>query len=96
LIEATSGNTSFAMALMTNHFYMQIELIMPSSSTKERVLMMEAFGAKVTLLDSMGACHDNAEEKGASDDYFLLNQFADPDNYWAQFNTTGPEIWPDT
>jgi len=41
---------------------------------------MEAFGAKVNLLDSMDACRDYAEENGASDDYFLLNQFANPDN----------------
>jgi S-sulfo-L-cysteine synthase (O-acetyl-L-serine-dependent) len=96
LIEATSGNTGIAMALMANLFNLEIELIMPSSSTKERVLTMEAFGAKVTLLDSMEACRDYAEEKGASDDYFLLNQFANPDNYTAHYQTTGPEIWRDT
>jgi cysteine synthase B len=96
LIEATSGNTGIAMALMANLFNLQIELIMPASSTRERVLTMEAFGAKVVLLESMEACRDYADEKGASGEYFLLNQFANPDNYKAHYKTTGPEIWRDT
>lgn len=96
LIEATSGNTGIAMALIAGLFNLDIELIMPSSSTRERVLTMEAFGAKVILLDSMEACRDYAEEKGASGDYFLLNQFANPDNYLAHYKTTGPELWRDT
>ena len=96
LIEATSGNTGIAMALMANLFNLEIELIMPVTSTRERVLTMEAFGAKVTLLESMEACRDYAEEKGASGDYFLLNQFANPDNYLAHYTTTGPEIWKET
>src|SRR6476620_4838991 len=72
LIEATSGNTGIALALMASLFGLEIELIMPSNSTRERVLTMEAFGAKVILLDSIEACRDYAEEKGASGDYFLL------------------------
>jgi cysteine synthase B len=96
LIEATSGNTGIAMALMANLFNLRIELIMPSTSTKERVQTMEAFGAQVILLESMEACRDYAEEKGASGEYFLLNQFANPDNFGAHYKTTGPEIWRDT
>lgn len=96
LIEATSGNTGIAMALMANLFNLEIELVMPSSSTRERTLTMEAFGAKVTLLESIEACRDYAEQKGAGGDYFLLNQFANPDNYKAHYKTTGPEIWRDT
>jgi cysteine synthase B len=96
LIEATSGNTGIAMALMANLYNLQIELIMPSTSTRERVLTMEAFGAKVILLDNMEVCRDYAEEKAASGDYFMLNQFANPDNYMAHYKTTGPEIWRDT
>ncbi|WP_121357499.1 cysteine synthase CysM [Flavisolibacter nicotianae] len=96
LIEATSGNTGIAMALIANLFNLEIELIMPSSSTRERVLTMEAFGAKVILLDSMEACRDYAEEKASGGDYFLLNQFANPDNYLSHYKTTGPEIWDDT
>lgn len=96
LIEATSGNTGIAMALIANLYGLKIDLVMPSTSTRERVLAMEAFGANVILLDNMEACRDYAEEKGASGDYFLLNQFANPDNYISHYKTTGPEIWRDT
>ena len=96
LIEATSGNTGIAMALIANLFNLEIELIMPSTSTRERVLTMEAFGAKVILLDNMEVCRDYAEEKAASGAYFILNQFANPDNYMAHYKTTAPEIWRDT
>ena len=96
LIEATSGNTGIGMALVASIFSIPIELVMPSNSTRERVLTMEAFGAKVILLDSIEACRDFAEEKGAQDGYFLLNQFANPDNYLAHQLTTGPEIWRDS
>jgi cysteine synthase B len=57
---------------------------------------MEAYGAKVTLLEGIELCRDYAEEKGATEGYFLLNQFANPDNYMAHVKTTGPEIWRDT
>ena len=96
LIEATSGNTGIAMALMARLFGLQIELIMPSTSTRERVLTMEAFGAKVILLENMEVCRDYAEEKSLQGDYYLLNQFANKDNYLAHYKTTGPEIWNDT
>ncbi len=96
LIEATSGNTGIAMALMANLFNMNIELVMPVTSTRERVLTMEAFGAKVTLLENMEVCRDYTDEKAASGEYFMLNQFANPDNYLAHYKTTGPEIWRDT
>lgn len=96
LIEPTSGNTGIAMALIASLFDLQIELIMPSTSTRERVLAMQAFGAKVVLLDNMEACRDYAEEKAATGEYFILNQFANPDNYLAHYRTTGPEIWRDT
>ncbi len=96
LIEATSGNTGIAMALIAKLFNIQIELVMPSNSTRERVLSMQAFGAKVVLLDSIELCRDYAEEKARQDGYYLLNQFANPDNYLAHYKTTGPEIWRDT
>jgi S-sulfo-L-cysteine synthase (O-acetyl-L-serine-dependent) len=96
LIEATSGNTGIAMALIARLFDLEIELVMPANSTRERVLTMEAFGAKVTLLESIEVCRDYAEEKAAGKGYFLLNQFANPDNYRAHYKTTGPEIWRDT
>jgi len=96
LVEATSGNTGIALAMIAGLFGIEIELVLPSNSTRERTLTMEAFGAKVTLLEGIEACRDYAEEKGASGDYFLLNQFANPDNYMAHYRTTGPEIWRDT
>jgi S-sulfo-L-cysteine synthase (O-acetyl-L-serine-dependent) len=96
LIEATSGNTGIAMALMAKLFGIEIELVMPGSSTRERVLTMEAFGAKVTLLENIETCRDYAEEKAATGQFYMLNQFANPDNYKAHYKTTGPEIWKDT
>jgi cysteine synthase B len=96
LIEATSGNTGIALAMIACLYGLEIELVMPSNSTRERTLTMEAFGAKVTLLEGIELCRDYAEEKGASGEYFLLNQFANPDNYLAHYKTTGPEIWRDT
>jgi len=96
LIEATSGNTGIALAMIASMFGMELELVMPSNSTRERTLTMEAFGAKVTLLENMEVCRDYAEEKAAKEGVFILNQFANPDNYLAHVKTTGPEIWRDT
>jgi cysteine synthase B len=96
LIEATSGNTGIALAMIACLYNIEIELIMPSNSTKERVDTMEAYGAKVILLENIEACRDFAEEKSLTDEYLQLNQFANPDNYLAHYKTTGPEIWRDT
>ena len=96
LIEATSGNTGIAMALMAGIFNLDIELVMPETSTRERVLTMKAYGAKVTLLETMEGSRDYAEEKAASGDYFLLNQFSNADNLRAHYKSTAPEIWRDT
>lgn len=96
LIEATSGNTGIALAMIARLYELEIELVMPSTSTRERTLTMEAFGANVTLLDSIEICRDYAEEKAAKGQAFILNQFSNPDNYLAHYKTTGPEIWKDT
>jgi S-sulfo-L-cysteine synthase (O-acetyl-L-serine-dependent) len=96
LIEATSGNTGIALAMIARVYGLDIELIMPSSSTRERTLTMEAFGAKVILLDSIEACRDYAETQAATGQYFQLDQFANHDNYRAHYKSTGPEIWKDT
>jgi cysteine synthase B len=82
--------------MIASVYNLEIELVMPASSTRERTLTMEAFGAKVTLLDSIEECRDYAEEKGSEPDYFVLNQFANPDNYKSHYKSTGPEIWRDT
>ena len=91
LVEATSGNTGIAMALMAKLFGIEIELVMPSSSTRERVLTMEAFGAKVTLLESIEACRDYAQQKSQSGEFYQLNQFANPDNQHLQLNIASPK-----
>ncbi len=96
LIEATSGNTGIALAMIARLFDLEIELIMPQNSTRERVLTMEAFGAKVVLTETMESARDLAEEKAEAGQYFMLNQFANADNWKAHYNTTGPEILRDT
>lgn len=96
LIEATSGNTGIALAMIARLFDLDIELVMPASSTRERTLTMEAFGAKVTLLENIEICRDYAEAKAGCGEAYILNQFANPDNYRAHYKTTGPEIWKDT
>ncbi len=96
LIEATSGNTGIALAMIARLYDLEIELVMPSTSTRERTLTMEAYGAKVTLLENIETCRDYAEAKAASGSHFILNQFANPDNYLAHYKTTGPELWKDT
>jgi cysteine synthase B len=99
LIEATSGNTGIALAMIARLFNLEIELVMPENSTRERVLTMEAFGAKVTLTSAEGSMEeaiDYAHAQVAKGGYLMLNQFANPDNYLAHYKTTGPEIWRDT
>ena len=95
-MEATSGNTGIALAMIARLYDLQIELVMPSNATRERTLAMEAYGAKVTLLETIEACRDYAEQKAATGNFFMLDQFANPDNYLAHYKTTGPEIWRDT
>ena len=96
LIEATSGNTGIALAMIARVYGIDIELVMPSNSTRERTLTMEAYGAKVTLLESIEICRDYAEESAKNGDFLQLDQFANPDNFMAHYKSTGPEIWRDT
>lgn len=99
LIEATSGNTGIALAMIAGIYQLNIELVMPENSTKERVQTMRAYGAKVTLTpaeDGIEGSRDYAESKVANEGYIMLNQFANPDNWKAHYKTTGPEIWRDT
>ncbi len=96
LIEATSGNTGIALAMIARLYNIDIELVMPANSTRERVLTMEAFGAKVILTETIETARDYAEAQVQQGGYLMLNQFANPDNYLAHYRTTGPEIWRDT
>lgn len=99
LIEATSGNTGIALAMIASLFNVPIELVMPEDATRERVLTMEAFGAKVILTpktQSMEGAIDYANAQVAKGGYVMLNQFGNPDNPNMHYKTTGPEIWRDT
>lgn len=99
LIEATSGNTGIALAMIASLFKVEIELVMPEDATKERVLTMEAFGAKVILTSKEGSMEgsiDYANAQLAKGGYLMLNQFDNPDNALMHYHTTGPEIWRDT
>jgi S-sulfo-L-cysteine synthase (O-acetyl-L-serine-dependent) len=90
LVEATSGNTGIALAMIARLYDLPIELVMPRNSTRERVLTMQAFGATVTLLETIESCRDYAVEKAATGDYFMLDQFANPDNYLAHYRPPAP------
>lgn len=99
LIEATSGNTGIALAMIAGIFKLEIELVMPENSTIERVQTMRAYGATVTLTSAEGGiegARDYAEEKVEKDGIYMINQFSNNDNWKAHYNTTGPEIWRDT
>ncbi|NGX83163.1 cysteine synthase CysM [Aequorivita sp. KMM 9714] len=99
LIEATSGNTGIALAMIAGIFKLSIELVMPENSTKERVQTMRAYGAKVTLTSAdigIEGARDYAERKVTEEGYYSFNQFANDDNWKAHYKTTGPEIWNDT
>ncbi|MDN3654341.1 cysteine synthase CysM [Ferruginibacter paludis] len=99
LIEATSGNTGIALAMIASLFKVPIELVMPENSTRERVLTMQAFGARVILTPkerSIEGSIDYANAQVAKGGYFMLNQFGNPDNAGMHYKTTGPEIWRDT
>lgn len=97
LIEATSGNTGIALAMIAGIFKLDIELVMPESATKERVQSMKAYGAKVTLHpDGIEGARDYAIEKVENEGYYSFNQFSNEDNWKAHYKTTGPEIWRDT
>lgn len=99
LVEATSGNTGIALAMVAKVLGLDMTLIMPDNSTKERVLSMEAYGAKVILTPAAKTIEFSrvlSEQMRDEEGYYMLNQFSNPDNYLAHYKTTGPEIWNDT
>jgi cysteine synthase B len=99
LVEATSGNTGIALAMIARSMDVHITLIMPDNATKERVLSMEAYGAKVILTPAektIEYSRELAESMAENEGYHILNQFANPDNYLMHYHTTGPEIWEQT
>ncbi|HOX82820.1 MAG TPA: cysteine synthase CysM [Chryseolinea sp.] len=99
LVEATSGNTGIALAMIARTMGLKMTLVMPDNSTRERVLTMEAYGAKVILTPhekTIEYSRELAEQMAAKEGYYILNQFANTDNYTAHYKTTGSEIWKDT
>lgn len=97
LIEATSGNTGIALAMIAAIYGLDIELVMPEKATKERVQTMRAYGAKVTLHpDGIEGARDYAIDKVKNEGYYSFNQFSNDNNWKAHYKSTGPEIWRDT
>jgi S-sulfo-L-cysteine synthase (O-acetyl-L-serine-dependent) len=99
LVEATSGNTGIALALMARVLGVNMVLTMPENSTIERVKTMRAYGAEVILTPAekgMEGAIDYALSLKYKKGYFRLNQFDNFDNPKAHYKTTGPEIWRDT
>ncbi len=99
VVEATSGNTGIALAMIAQQFKIKMTLVMPDHASQERIDTMRAFGAEVILTPSERTIEYSREfaqkmvdEKG----YFMLNQFANIDNWRSHFKTTGPEIWKAT
>ena len=99
LIEATSGNTGIALAMAAAIRGYRLTLIMPEHMSAERRSTMKAFGAEIILVSrtaSMEGARDLALQMQAEGKGRVLDQFANPDNPRAHYETTGPEIWRDT
>jgi S-sulfo-L-cysteine synthase (O-acetyl-L-serine-dependent) len=100
LIEATSGNTGIAMAMIAAMTGYRMTLIMPDNLSAERRASMTAYGAELILTPAsaggMEYARDLAMQMEAGGEGRVLDQFANPDNPRAHYETTGPEIWRDT
>lgn len=100
LIEATSGNTGIALAMSAAMKGYKMMLIMPDNMSEERVASMRAFGAELVSVSAadggMELARDLADEMQAAGKGKVLDQFANPDNWNAHYESTGPEIWRDT
>jgi len=96
LVEATSGNTGIALAMVAAMRGYRMTLVMPDSMSHERIVAMRAYGAEIILVteeEGMIRARDIAEEMNAGGKAKMLDQFANPDNPRAHYETTGPEIW---
>ena len=100
LIEATSGNTGIALAMVAAMRGYKLKLLMPASMSEERRASMKAYGAELILVSKEEGGMEGARDLGLQmhedGKGLLLNQFANPDNPQAHYETTGPEIWRDT
>ena len=99
LVEATSGNTGIALAMVAAIRGYKMVLIMPDSASLERRALMAAYGAKLILTPEktgMEGAIDKARALEKSGEGIILNQFGNPDNPISHYRSTGPEIWQDT
>ncbi len=100
LLEATSGNTGIALAMVAAMRGYKMKLIMPASMSEERRASMKAYGAELILVSKEDGGMEGARDLGIKmhkeGKGVLLNQFANQDNPMAHYETTGPEIWRDT
>ena len=96
LIEATSGNTGIALAMVAAMRGYRLILLMPKNATQERKDAMAAYGAELIETDSMEAARDQALAMQAAGEGLVLDQFNNPDNKQAHYLTTGPEILAQT
>ena len=99
LIEATSGNTGIALAMVAAVRGYKMVLLMPENLSEERRQSMAAYGARITLTPKTGGmeyARDMAQQMQQSGEGIILDQFANPDNSLAHYEGTGPEIWRDT
>ena len=96
LVEATSGNTGIALAMVAAMRGYRMILIMPDNMSAERLATMRSYGAEIILVsqeEGMLKARDIAEEMSAAGEARMLDQFANPDNPRAHYENTGPEIW---
>ena len=96
LIEATSGNTGIALAMACAIKGYKMVLIMPQNMSLERRAVMKAYGAELVLVEDMMEARDLALDMQAKGQGVVLDQFANPDNPLAHYETTAPEIWQQT
>ncbi len=96
LIEATSGNTGIALAMVSAMMGLKITLIMPKNATQERKDAMQAYGATLIETDDMESARDLALQLQQQGSGLVLDQFNNSDNKLAHYRTTAPEIWQQT
>ena len=99
LIEATSGNTGIALAMIAAIRGYKLKLLMPENMSAERQAAMKAYGAELVLVSraqGMEGARDLAQQMAADGEGYVLDKFNNPDNPLAHYRTTGPEIWQQT
>jgi len=99
LLEATSGNTGIALAMVAATLGYKMKLLMPDNMTEERKALMTAYGAELVLVteeQGMEHARDLAAEMAERGEGVVLDQFANPDNWSAHYQSTGPELWEAT